>query len=246
MNVRLWIKIIGISTIVLASLTLLTDFIFIGVQTFFGKMHEKDLGEFPRLLMWKSYLGIPVHLFLLGAGILFLKRHAYGLNLLIAAILISTIGELIPLNPFGPIYIYIALLIGAYELKQFYYLSPEDIARMQGGTSEDVQLPERNVRSMVIIAYAFLFIPLLLIVLWFYASAQGADFETTKRIYLSFLPEILHAYGRASMVSVVMCLASLFFGIRSLITNKVRYRIFSIAAVAIAALLMLMNVWSLM
>lgn len=164
MNVRIWVRIIGITTIVLGVLSLITDFTFMIITDFFHSMHQKDLNEFSKLPMVKAYVGIPIHILLLISGIYFLKKKSFSLYLMFAALIVSMLSELIPFNPFGPIYIHLALFIGTYEIRNYYYLNAEDIQRMKGNNSIDLELPEWRVVKMTLASICFVFIPVLLMI----------------------------------------------------------------------------------
>lgn len=246
MNVRAWIRIIGIVSIVLASLSILTDIFSIVVQEFFVKMHEKDLQQWPWYFRWTAILGIPIHTLLLVAGISFLKRRKNGQNFLMFAIVLCIISELLPFNPFGPIYIFIALLVGLYEVKNYYDLSDDDIDKMMGGNRAELNLPDRNNKRIVLISALLLIIPIVLMVLWMYVSSLDLGYEETREAYQLFLPEILHPTGRTSMTSALLCMASLFFSIRALGAKRFKVRVLSIILMCIGVILLMMNVFSLM
>lgn len=246
MNVRIWTRIIGITTIALGVLSLITDFTLMIITDFFNTMHQQDLKEFSQLGLIKAYLGIPIHILLVISGIYFLQKKSFSLSLMFTALIISMLSELIPFNPFGPIYIHLALFIGAYEIRNYYYLSANDIQRMKGNNSIDLELPEWRVVKMTLASIAFVFIPVLLMIFWFNASSIGENHEDKMNLFNSFLPEVLTPHGRASMLSIILCLCSLFFSLRSLNSKKITMRIVNLILTTLAGVLLLMNIWSLM
>lgn len=246
MNVRIWVRIIGITAIALGVMSLITDFTFLIITDFFHSMHQKDLNEFNKFPLIRAYLGIPLHILLLFSGIYFLQKKSFSLYLMFAALILSMLSELIPFNPFGPIYIHLALFIGTYEIRNYYYLSEEDIRRMKGNDSIDLELPEWRVVKMTLASIAFVFIPLLLMIFWFNAASIGENHDERMIIFNSFLPEVLTAHGRASMLSIILCLCSLFFSLSSLKSKKIAMRMVNLILTALAGILLLMNIWSLM
>lgn len=246
MNIRIWIRIIGITGIVLASLSLITDATMLILTDFFVKLNSKGMADGPAWLKLKFFSGFGIHLISLIASIVFLKKLPYALPLMFASLILNMSYELIPFNPFGPIYVHVALFVGTYEIRKYYNLSEHDIRTMQGNNEVYFVLPERHIALSTMLSVIFISVPFILMLLWFRASSLGSDFNETLSIYHSFLPDVLTAHGRTSVVSILFCFCSVFFSVRSLKSKKVGIRLTNIILISLSGILLLMNLWSLM
>jgi len=137
-----WIKLIGILCIVFGSLGIIDN-----ISSFFTPQWIKDTWPeiSPDRLKWMeilAYIGILVNSIYLMAGVFFLRKKPFSLNLMYGAQAISILYVVIPLlvvKPYDSIlfvllspFIDLALLIGVYRIRKYYYEWPNEIVKPFG------------------------------------------------------------------------------------------------------------------
>ena len=160
-----WIKLIGIICIVFGAFGLLSGLSELLMQQWIET--HPELPEPPAELLRSNllvYTGILIRTILLMAGIFFLMKKTFALNLMYIALTISIlygIVSLLLLNNnirignqvfalIDPVF-YAALIIGVYFIREYYYKSPEELAELSKGKQKRNTLSPMNLKILSLV-----------------------------------------------------------------------------------------------
>jgi hypothetical protein len=255
-----WIKLIGIICIVLGAFGIMSGL----SEHLMQRMIETrpKLTEPPAELLRSNllvYTGILIRTVLLMAGIFFLMKKTFALNLMYIALIISIlygIVSLLLLNndiPIGnqvfalidPVF-YAALLIGVYFIREYYYKSPEELEELSKGKQKRKTLSPVNLKILSLVGMLCLSVPFSIFGLWNYSWNLGTTQDERVSIFKSYFPGFLQGQYDSALLSIVFCILA---GVLSIICLKLLekpWRILNIFNLALCSLLLLLNLFSMM
>lgn len=252
MKTSSWIKLIGILCIVFSALGLIDN-----ISSFFMPQWGKDTWPeiSPDRLKWMellAYFGIFVNTIYLMAGVFFLWKKTFSLNLMYTALAISILYVVISLllvKPYdlllfvliGPI-IDLALLIGVYRIRKYYYESPNEIVKPFG----EIILTSPQLKLMTFLGVLFISIPILMQGLWIYVFNLADNQSDRVAILHSYLPEFLHGQYVTTYLALTFCLLAIILSSISLKSPKIFWKTLNIITITISVLMLLLNLFQLM
>lgn len=251
MKTSSWIKLIGILCIVFGALGLIDN-----ISSFFVPQWVKDTWPeiSPDRIKWMemlSYIGIIVNTIYLMSGVFFMLKKPFSLNLMYSALIISILYIVIPsfiVKPnadiifvlIGPI-IDLALLIGVYRIRKYYYESPNEIVKPLG----DIILALPLLKLLTILGILFIFIPILIQGLWIYASQSGTTPSQSIAIFNSYFPDFLQ--GSMGYLSLIFCLMAIIISIICLNSSMSKlYETLHKIILSVSTLFLLLNLFQMM
>jgi len=247
-----WIKLIGILCIVFGSLGIIDN-----ISSLFTPQWIKDTWPeiSPERLKWielHTYFGFFVNTIYLIAGVIFLRKKPFSLNLMYGALTISILYVIIPLllvKPYdllifvliGPI-IDLALLIGVYRIRKYYYEAPNEVVKLFG----EITLAPPLLKLLTFLGVLFISIPILIQGLWIYVF-NLADNQSDRVLTLhSYFPEFLQGRYVTTYLSLAFCLLAIILSGISLKLSGKLWKSFNIIILIISSLLLLLNLFQLM
>lgn len=252
MKTSSWIKLIGILCIVFGALGLIAN-----ISPFFISQWVKDTGPeiSPDRQKWielLAYIGIIVNTIYLLAGVFFLWKKPFSLNLMYGALTISILYVVIPLllvKPddlllfvlIGPI-IDLAILIGVYSIRKYYYESPNEIVKPFG----KIILSSPQLKLLTFLGVLFISIPILIQGLWIYAFNLKDNQSDRVAILNSYLPEFLHGQYVTTYLALAFCLLAIILSSISLKLSGMLWKTLNMIILIISSLLLLLNLFQLM
>ncbi len=196
MKTSTWIKSIGILCIVFGSLGIIEN-----ISSLFPPQWVLD--KWPdriKLMEILSYIGIFVNTIYIMAGVFYLQKKSFSMNLMYSALTISILYVIIPLfivKPYDDIIfvlisplIDLGLLFGVYRISKFYYESQDEIVKPFG----KITLSPHLMKLLTILALLFLSIPVLMQGIWIYAFNSGATHSDSVNIFYSCFPDFMKEY----------------------------------------------------
>jgi hypothetical protein len=267
-----WIKLIGIVCIVFGSFGIISGLSELLMQRMIET--HPELPEPPAELLRSNllvYTGILIRTVLLIAGIFFLMKKTFALNLMYIALIISIlygILSLLRLNnnfPIGnqvfalidPVF-YAALLIGVYSIRKYYYKSPEELAESSEGKQKRKTLSPMNLKILSLVGMLCLTVSLSILGLWIYAcksvdrqSINGSyDYliYNTNRVakFNSYFPEFLQGGYNTVYLSIAFCILAIIFSSIGLKLPWKLWKGLNIIILICSILLLLLNLFMLM
>jgi hypothetical protein len=255
-----WIKLIGIICIVFGAFGIISGLSELLMQRLIEARPE--LPEYPAELLRSNFLvytGILIRTVLLIAGIFFLMKGAFALNLMYITLTISIlygIFSLLLLNsniPVGnqvfalidPVF-YAALLIGVYSIRKYYYKSPEELAELSKGKQKGQTFSQVNLKILSLFGVLCLSVPFSIFGLWIYSWNLGTTQDERISIFKSYFPGFLQGQHYSAFLSIAFCILA---GILSIICLKLpgkSWRILNIFNLAFCGLLLFLNLFSMM
>ncbi len=247
-----WIKLIGILCIVFGSLGIVDN-----ISSFFTPQWIKDTWHeiSPERLKWMellAYFGFFVNTIYLMAGVFFLRKKPFSLNLMYGALTISILYVLIPLllvKPYdlllfvliGPI-IDLALLIGVYRIRKYYYESPNEVVKPFG----EITLTSPLLKLLTFLGAIFISIPILMQGLWIYVFNLADNQSDRVAILHSYFPEFLHGRYVTTYLDLAFCFLAIILSSISLKLSGILWKTLNIIILIIGCLLLLLNLFQLM
>jgi len=246
-----WIKLIGILCIVFGSLGIIEN-----ISSFFTPQWVKD--TWPEIstdrLKWMellAYFGFFVNTIYLMAGVFFLQRKPISLNLMYGALTISILFVVIPLllvKPYdlllfvliGP-FIDLALLIGVYRIRKYYYESPNEVVKPFG----EITLTSPLLKLLSFAGLICISIPVLILGLWIHAFNSGTNQLERVAIFNGYFPGFLS--GRNTIyLSLAFCILAIILSSICLKLSRKLWKTLNITILIIGFLLLLLNLFQLM
>ena len=260
-----WIKLIGIICIVSGAFGIMSGLSELLMQRMIETRPE--LPEPPAELLRSNllvYTGILIRTVLLMAGLFFLMKKTFALNLMYIALIISIlygIVSLLLLNnniPIGnqvfalidPVF-YAALLIGVYSIRKYYYKSPEELAELSKGKQKRNTLSPMNLKILSLVGMLSLTVSLSILGLWIYAcksvDSQSIDYLTNRAAkYKSYFPEFLQGVYNTVYLSIAFCILAIIFSSIGLTLSGKLWKGLNIIILICSILLLLLNLFMLM
>jgi len=247
-----WIKLIGISLIIFGSLGIISN-----ISSLFGPQWIKDTWPeiTPERLKWLeliAYFGFFVNTIYLMAGVFFLRKKQFSLNLMYGALTISLLYVVIPLLFFKPFddYIFVVigpiidlcLLFGVYRIRKYYYEGPDEIVKLFGKNKLNSPL----LKLLTFLGVLFISIPILIQGLWIYVFSLADNQTDAVAMYHSYLPEFLHGRHVTIYLSLAFCLLAIIFSIISLKLSGKLWKTLNTFILIFGGLLILLNLFQLM
>ncbi|MCK5782101.1 MAG: hypothetical protein KAH10_05895 [Flavobacteriales bacterium] len=252
MKTSRWIKLIGILCIVFGSLGIIYNISFFFTTQWINDTWPEVTPERLKWLELQAYFGFFVNTIYLIAGVFFLRKKPFSLNLMYGALTISILYVVIPLffiepnNSFlfvliGPI-IDLVLLIGVYRIRNYYYESPSEVVKLFG----EITLAPAKLKLMTLLGVLFISIPILMQCLWIYAfNLADNQFDRVAILY-SYLPEFLHGQYVASYLALTFCLLAIILSRISMKLPGVLWKSLNVITLIISSILLLLSLFQLM
>ena len=260
-----WVKLIGIICIVFGAFGIMSCLSELLMQRMIETRPE--LPEPPAELLRSNllvYTGILIRTILLMAGIFFLMKKTFALNLMYFALTISVLYGIfssLRLNnnfPIGnqifalmdPVF-YAALLIGVYSIRKYYYKSPEELAELSKGKQKRKTLNPLNLKILSLVGMLCLTVSLSILGLWIYAckslDSQSIDYLTNRAAkYNSYFPEFLQGVYDTVYLSIAFCILAIIFSSIGLKLPRKLWKGLNIIILICCILLLLLNLFMLM
>ena len=252
MKTSSWIKLIGILCIVFGALGLIDN-----ISSFFIPQWVKDTWpeispDRQKCMELLAYFGIFANTIYLLAGVFFLRKKPFSLNLMYGALTISILSVVIPLlivKPYdlllfvliGPI-IDLALLIGVYRIRKYYYESPNEIVKPFG----EITLTSPLLKLLTFLGVLFISIPILMQGLWIYVFNLADNQSDRVAILNSYFPEFLHGRYVTTYLGLAFCFSAIILSSISLKLSGKLWKTLNIIILIISSLLLLLNLFQLM
>lgn len=247
-----WIKLIGILCIVFGSLGIIDN-----ISSFFTPQWIKDTWPeiSPDRLKWMkilAYIGILVNSIYLMAGVFFLRKKPFSLNLMYGAQAISILYVVIPLivvKPYDSIlfvllspFIDLALLIGVYRIRKYYYEWPNEIVKPFG----KITLTPPLLKLSTFLGVLFISFPILIQGLWIYVFNLADNQSDRVAILNNYFPEFLHGRYVTTYLGLAFCFSAIILSSISLKLSGKLWKTLNIIILIISSLLLLLNLFQLM
>jgi hypothetical protein len=247
-----WIKLIGISCIVLGSTGVMNHISSLFIpQWVIDTWLEID----PDRLKLKErlvYIGIFVNIIYLIAGIYFLLKKPFSLVLMYAALIISLLYAVIPLlflksddelifvaiRPIIDLY----LLILVWRINKHYYEEPDEEVYLFG----KINLSPLQLKLLTFLGLLCLAIPLLLQGLWIYVRSLTATQAEGVALFQSYQPECLQGPYAVLYVSLALSLLAIIFSSMSLSLSEKLWKYLNAIILILASLMLLLSLFQLM
>ncbi len=253
-----WIKLVGILCIISGIFGLMESIAHIDII----ETEEAKISEFsPKvqsLVTILGYVGVLVHLLYLMAGVFFLIKKTFSLNMMYIALIISILFLIIPLiiinksDSSGYLFDYrlslsnlispalnMALLIGVKVISKNYYNKPEEL-------KESKILTSRVLKILTYLGLVCFFIPLSILGLWIYAFDLEDNQTDRVAIFNSYFPNFLHGRYDTTYLSLAFCLLSIVLSSVSLKLSGKLWKAMNIVILVFAIMLLLLNLFGLM
>jgi hypothetical protein len=265
MKTSSWIRLIGILCIVFGAQGIINDIASILFPEMTGMVKEKLPDVSPDLFRWVMglrYITLIANIIYLLAGIFFLMKKSFSLNLMYLALTFSLFCRIVPMlflsqyssiptsnyeiNIFsliGP-FLDIALLLGVYRLAKYYYRPDDESVHLFGEKLRRLLTPQL-MKILTFIGLFCLSVPLSIMGLWIYAFNSGDSQATSVAIFNSFFPDFLNGENAISYLSIVFCILAI---ILSSINLKLKGKIWKVNMIilVISSLLLFLNLFQMM
>ncbi len=258
MKVFQWTNLIGILCIFFVAQGILLG----GIVLIMTGSYSLATGIIPNQPAWMTishYIRLLVDMVYLVAGIFFLKRKSFSLLLMYTALILSLLSSFIPviiigfqqakipwqlLNIFffiGPT-IHLFFLFCVYRISKYYYTDPEkEVYLLKLGN-----LGQTGIKSISIIGFLMLLIPVFLFGLWYYVSSLGLGYPENVERYHQYLPAVLRSrYGTAHLSLFCSAAAFILSSIGLRLPDK-GWRRWNTSVLIISVLMGMINLWSMM
>jgi hypothetical protein len=254
MRISNWVKLVGILCIVFGAYRIMSGVLELSLS--------QMIQTAPALLRPKFiiYLEIFVNMGYVVAGIFFLMKKSFSLNLMYFALTFKIIYGIISLLfikfPDFPVlnivlelvkpFFNAVLLIGVFKLSKYYFKSPEELAEFSGKKKRrDIYTP-RLLKILSFTGIVFLSVPLLILILRIYSSIMGTTYAESVSIFNSFLPGFLQERSNSSYLSLAFCAIGVVLGIVCLKLRGKLWITLNIIVLVLCSLMLLLNLWSLL
>ncbi len=266
MKTSAWIKLIGILCIVFGVYGIWDSISQISIVEMIPLMTTEETFELsPKvqsLLTRLGYLGILVYTFYLIAGIFFLLKKTFSLNIIYIALIVSVLFNIIPLiiineslgrGPNDFLFNYridlfsnmlspaldMALLIGVRVIGKNYYNTPEAI-------EEAKIFSPKLLKILTFLGLLCFSIPLSLQGLWKYAFNQASNQADRVAIIESYVPEFLHGRYTVTFLGAAFCLLAIILSSVSLKLSGILWKSFNIVILVLSSLLLMLYLFQMM
>jgi len=229
---------------------------------FIIEMAEVDMSNFsPRvqqLISILGYSGTLVYSLYLAAGIFFLVKKSFSVNMMNLALAVSMLFVLIPLciinksDASGYLFDYrislsnllspaidFALLIGVWYVRKSYFKEPDK-------TVVPTFLTPARLRVLSILGLICLSIPLTMFGLWQYAYNQADNQLERVAVFKGFFPSFLHERYDIANISLVSCLLAIILSSVSLKLKDTQWKTMNLVCLILASALFLLNLFQMM
>jgi len=215
MKTSSWIKLIGILCIVIGTIGLIVN-----ISSFFMPQWVKDTWPeiSPDRQKWMellAYIGVFTNAIYLLAGIFFLLKKPFSLNLMYGALTISILSVVISLLLVKPydlhlfvfmgLIIDLTILIGVYRIRKYYYESPNEIVKPLG----EITFTTPQLKLLTFLGVLFISIPILIQGLWIYVFNLADNQSDRVAILHGYYPEFLHDRYDTTYLALVFCLLAI-------------------------------------
>jgi len=247
-----WIKLIGISCIVLG-----TSGIMNNVSSFF--MPQWIMDTWPeiahdrlKLMERLAYLGILVNVIYIIAGIFFLLKKPFSLILMYAALIISLLYASVPFLFYKPdndlIFVMMRpiidlyLLIAVYRIRMHYYKGPDEVVYPFG----KINLSPLQLKLLTFLGLLCVSIPMLLIGLWIYVRSLAATHDDAGALFQSYQPECLQGPYANLYLSLIFSVLAIFFSSMGLKLSGKLWKFLNAIILILASLMFFLYLFQLM
>lgn len=246
MKISNWIKLIGILCIVFGASGLMDSISFLFLS---GVIENQD-----KWVVNHAYLGTFISALYLVAGVFFLMKKPFSLNLMYTVLTISLmygIGSMFLISRIN-IFSFIspiidtALLIGVFSVSKYYYKSPEELDALDEENSKRKSLTQRQLKIFSFVSLICFLIPLSIFGLWIYAADLGTTQAESVEIFHSYFPRFLQGRYDTAYLSIIFCIASIIFASISLKLSEILWKSMNIIVLILSSLLLLLNLFGLM
>ncbi len=252
MKTSIWIKLIGISCIVLGSQGIINN-----ISSFFMPQWVTDTWpeiapDRLKLMERLAYLGVFVNLIYLIAGIFFLRKKPFSLALMYGALTISLLYALIPLLFYKPddelIFVAIGpiidlyLLIGVYRIGKYYYKGSDEVVYLFG----KINLSPLQLKLLTFLGLLCVSIPLLLQGLWIYVRSLADNQADAVALFQSYQPECLQGQYAYLYLSVAFSLLAIIFSSMSLKISEKLWKFLNTITLILGSLMLILSLFQLM
>ena len=247
-----WIKLIGISCIVFGSLGIIGDISSLLVPQWIKDTWPEISPERLKWVEFLAYFGFFVNTVYLTAGVFFLRKKLFSLNLMYAALTISLLYVVIPLLFFKPIddYIFVVigpfidlfLLFGVYKIRRYYYKDSDEIVKLFGESKLNPPL----LKLFTFLGVLYISIPILLQGLWIYVFSLTDNQTEAIVLHHSYLPEILHGSYVTTYLSLAFCFLAIIFSSISLKLSEKLWKTLNTFILIFGGLMLFLNLFQLM
>ena len=198
MKTSSWIKLIGILCIVFGAWGIID-----GISGFLiPEMMEMQEKSIVRL----AYIGILINVIYLMAGVFFLIKKPFSLNMMYIALTISFLYGIAPMLFLTRISIFVllgpfidaALLIGVFRIGKYYFKSPDELIELFEGDTKRKTLTPLLLKILTFVGLLCLSIPLSIQILWIHVFNLGTNQAERDEIFHSYFPAFLH--GKFSLI----------------------------------------------
>jgi len=136
----------------------------------------------------------------------------------------------------------LALLIGVYRIRKYYYEAPNEVVKLFG----EITLAPPLLKLLTFLGVLFISIPILIQGLWIYVF-NLADNQSDRVLTLhSYFPEFLQGRYVTTYLSLAFCLLAIILSGISLKLSGKLWKSFNIIILIISSLLLLLNLFQLM
>lgn len=247
-----WIKLIGILCIVFGSLGIIDNISYLLAPQWIKGTWSDISPERLKRIELLAYFGFFVNTIYLIAGVFFLRKKPFSLNLMYGALTISILYAVIRLllvKPndlllfvlIGPI-IDLALLVGVYRIRKYYYQAPNEVVQLFG----QITLAPSLLKLMTFAGVLFMSIPILIQGLWIYVFNLADNQSDRILIFQSYFPEFLQGRYVATYLSLAFCLLAIILSSNSLKLSGKLWKSVNMMILIISSILLLLNLFQLM
>jgi uncharacterized membrane protein len=252
------IKLIGILCIIFGISGLTESIAHINII----EMAESEISEFsPKvqsLVTILGYVGILVYVLYLVAGVFFLIKKTFSLNMIYIALISSILFVFIPLviinkgDSSGYLFDYrlslsnllspaldIALLIGVSIISKNYYKKPDELV-------ESKILTLACLKFLTFLGLLCFSIPISIFGLWLYVSNLANNQFDRVTILRSYFPYFLRGRYDTAYISLAFCLLAIILSSISLKLTGYLWKTLNIFILVFGCLLMLLNLFQMM
>lgn len=254
MKISRWVNLIGILCIIFGAYRIMSGFL---------ELLMANMGETPAALIkpiFLIYIGIFVNMAYLTAGIFFLMKRAFSLNVMYFALTFKILYGITSLLfiefPEFPILNIVselvkplfnaAMLIGVWKLAKYYFRSPEELAELSNKKTRRIIFTQHLLKLLSFAGILFLSVPAIIFILWIYSSMHSTTQAESVSLFNSFLPAFLQGRYDSTYLSVVFCLIGIVIGAVCLKLHGKVWITLNVSVLVLCSLMMLLNLWSLM
>jgi len=252
MKTSSWIKLIGILCIVFGALGLMDNISWFLMPQWVKDTYPEISPDRQKRMELLAYIGIFTNVIYLLAGVFFLLKKPFSLNLMYGALTISILYVVIPLLLVKPydshlfvfmgLIIDLAILIGVYRIRKYYYESLNEIVKPLG----EITFTSPQLKLLTFLGVLFISIPILIQGLWIYVFNLADNQSDRVAILHSYYPEFLHGRYDTTYLALVFCLLAIILSSIGLKLSGAFWKTLNIIVLIISSLLLFLNLFQLM